>query len=145
MQHDWQKIRTEYITTNISQRDIGKKHNVPYTTLKIRAKKEEWFKKRKEYQLKLDAKSTQETQKIKVEAAKNMTETMIDIVKEMIEDVKNNFKNSLDYREKRTYILNLKDLVPTLHLLTGKPTEITQNENINKEEWQEFTSVFLDD
>ena len=40
---DWIKIRTEYETTGISQRKLAEKYNVPYPTLRDRAKREKWI------------------------------------------------------------------------------------------------------
>lgn len=39
---DWVTIRSEYISTQISTRDLAKKHGVPYSTLRKRAEKEAW-------------------------------------------------------------------------------------------------------
>ena len=42
---DWTKIKTEYITdSKSSYRKLAEKYNVPFTTLKDRAKREEWVK-----------------------------------------------------------------------------------------------------
>ncbi len=48
----WGKIRAEYVTSprKISYRDLAKKWDVAFTTLCRRAKEEEWFRKRKEYE-----------------------------------------------------------------------------------------------
>ena len=39
---DWQKIKTEYITTDTSYRKLAQKHGVRYATLQARAKEENW-------------------------------------------------------------------------------------------------------
>lgn len=39
---DWQKIKSEYLTSSISYRDLAKKHNVPFRTLSDRAIREGW-------------------------------------------------------------------------------------------------------
>lgn len=39
---DWQNIKKEYISTEIGYRELAKKHNVSFTTLQRRAKKEDW-------------------------------------------------------------------------------------------------------
>ena len=44
---DWLTIKTEYINSNISQRDIAKKYNVSFSTLQVRARKEKWTEERK--------------------------------------------------------------------------------------------------
>lgn len=39
---DWQKIKTEYITTDTSYRKLAQKYGVRYATLQARAKDEKW-------------------------------------------------------------------------------------------------------
>lgn len=48
-QIDWQKIRTEYITTKRSYRDLAAEYGMSRRTLEIRARKENWPLLRKEY------------------------------------------------------------------------------------------------
>lgn len=45
---DWIKVRSEYLTTSISQRKLSEKYNIPWTTLRDRANKEKWNTQRKE-------------------------------------------------------------------------------------------------
>lgn len=40
---DWQKIKTEYITTDISLRKLAQKHGIRYATVQERSKKEDWI------------------------------------------------------------------------------------------------------
>lgn len=42
MSADWKKIKAEYLTTEISIRDLAQKYGVHYTTIGRRAAKEEW-------------------------------------------------------------------------------------------------------
>lgn len=53
---DFDKIRQEYITTDISYRKLCEKYDVSNTTLYARAKKEKWVEKRKQFKSKTDAK-----------------------------------------------------------------------------------------
>ena len=39
---DWEKIKAEYLTTEISIRDLAQKHSVHYTTIAKKASKEDW-------------------------------------------------------------------------------------------------------
>ena len=52
---DWNKIKTEYITTDISQRDLAKKYNVPYSTLRDRCKADGWYAEKKQFRSKVVA------------------------------------------------------------------------------------------
>lgn len=42
MAADWQKIKTEYITTDSSLRQLAQKYGIRYATIHERCKKEEW-------------------------------------------------------------------------------------------------------
>jgi len=50
---NWIKIRTEYETTNISQRKLSEKHKVSYNTLKDRANREQWAKSKEATHIKI--------------------------------------------------------------------------------------------
>lgn len=54
---DWNKIKTEYITTDISYRDLAKKHGVPQTTLFERGRKEKWVDLREQHRSKAETKA----------------------------------------------------------------------------------------
>ena len=46
---DWQKIKTEYITTDTSYRKLAQKHGVHYNAIANQAKKEDWISLRKQF------------------------------------------------------------------------------------------------
>lgn len=54
---DWNKIKTEYITTSISYRKLAEKYETPFNTLQCRARKEKWVELRKKHQDKIVTKS----------------------------------------------------------------------------------------
>ena len=58
---DWIKLRNEYINGNISYRKLAEKHGVNYNTLQDKARKENWFAKKKEQHEKITAKTIQKT------------------------------------------------------------------------------------
>ena len=47
---DWVKIKTEYVTTGISQRELANKYNLSLSGISKRAKAEDWVKRRQSYQ-----------------------------------------------------------------------------------------------
>ena len=53
---DWQKIRAEYITTDISYRKLADKYGLDQATIARRAKKEDWVSKRQHHADKTQAK-----------------------------------------------------------------------------------------
>jgi hypothetical protein len=46
---DWQKIKTEYITTNTSYRKLAQKYGVNYRTICARSKQEGWIEQREQH------------------------------------------------------------------------------------------------
>ena len=46
---DWQKIKTEYITTDTSYRKLAQKHGVNYRTICVRSKQEGWIEQREQH------------------------------------------------------------------------------------------------
>lgn len=47
---DWQKIKTEYITTDTSYRKLAEKYGVNYSVIGARARAEEWVEQRTQFQ-----------------------------------------------------------------------------------------------
>lgn len=66
---NWEQIKTEYVTGDISQRKLAAKHGVPYSTLKYRADRGEWFAARKKHKSKVIAKSMQKAEAKQVRVA----------------------------------------------------------------------------
>lgn len=58
-QFDWNAIRAEYITGQISQRDLCAKYGVSYTKLCEIARKEKWTEKKRKYEEKVFEKAIQ--------------------------------------------------------------------------------------
>lgn len=59
---NWEKIKTEYITGDISQQKLAVKHGVAVTTLKSRAQKEHWHRDRENSRSKVVQKAVQKAE-----------------------------------------------------------------------------------
>ena len=71
---DWQKIRAEYITTDISYRKLADKYGLDQATIARKAKKEDWVSKRQHHADKTQAKILDADTKNKADrAARLMT------------------------------------------------------------------------
>lgn len=55
---DWEAIKTEYVTTKTSLRELEKKHKIPYKEIRTHSAREGWVKARKDYTSRLTAKIT---------------------------------------------------------------------------------------
>lgn len=59
---DWNVIKTEYITTNISYRRLAEKYGVPFNTVGERAKREKWTELRRQHSDKIVTKTVQKAE-----------------------------------------------------------------------------------
>ena len=69
---DWQKIKTEYITTDTSYRKLAEKHGVGESTLFARASKEKWVEQKEQHQSKTVAKTLNRISEKQVDRAANL-------------------------------------------------------------------------
>jgi transposase-like protein len=69
---DWNKIKTEYITTDTSYRKLAEKHGVGESTLFARASKEKWVEHKEQHQSKTVAKTLDAISKKQVDRAANL-------------------------------------------------------------------------
>ena len=66
---DWAKIKTEYITTNTSYRELSQKYGVHYTNIAKRAKKEDWQQQRQQHINTVQTKMQQAVERKQVDRA----------------------------------------------------------------------------
>lgn len=69
MAADWSRIKKEYVTTDISLRDLAKKHSISESTLFKRCSKEKWEAQRKQQASKVEAKFLERDANRKVDRA----------------------------------------------------------------------------
>lgn len=83
---NWKKIKTEYITTDVSLRKLAAKHNVGESTLFARASKEKWVEQREQHQSKTVAKTLDAISKKQVDRAANLV-SVADILLAKVKDL----------------------------------------------------------
>ncbi len=84
---DWEKIKAEYLTTEISIRDLAQKHGVHYTTIAKKASKEEWQTQRQQQANKTLTKMLAADTKQKVDRAtrlKTVADKLLDKVEVLV-------------------------------------------------------------
>lgn len=91
---DWIKIKEEYITTSISQRDLAEKYGAPYSTLAYKSTTEKWIEQRNNFVADLE---------------QNLKEELLLLNKDYIKFVADIIKNKPDftgtkYTEKKTVV-----------------------------------------
>lgn len=87
--YDWNKIRTEYITGNVSYRKLCEKYDIPFTTLQYRARKEGWTKDKRKHSDKIVTKMVDKVEKEKIDyrstlydLAYNVAQQLVDVTKD---------------------------------------------------------------
>lgn len=132
---NWDKIKNEYITSRISYRNLAEKYNVSFSTLKDRAKREEWFKKRKEFRNKVDTKTTQKQEKIaesRAEILEDIEQKILSVERDVIIDatntikklmlMKNEYRVSPDYcKVRQSTQKTLESALSTIHKIKYPP------------------------
>ena len=108
MRPNWVKIRYEYITTTISYRELAAKHNVSFTTLSKRAKREGWADRRKNNDDKVTAKALEKFADQEVERRQNIIETANTLLDRV--DAILMMHAELDPKDVRTLAAALKDI-----------------------------------
>jgi tRNA-dihydrouridine synthase len=86
---DWQKIKTEYITTDTSYRKLAQKHGIDSAVIGRRAKNEEWVKLRQQYVDKTQTKTIDAISNKQVDRASKLisvADLLLDKVKSLVED-----------------------------------------------------------
>jgi hypothetical protein len=87
---DWEKIKTEYITTNISYRQLAKKYGMTYTRLQTRAYEEDWKAERDAFKANLVSKSVDlicEEQAHRIARAIRIGDMMLEKVEESLNEI----------------------------------------------------------
>jgi len=72
---DWKKIKTEYITTDISQRKLAQKYGVGPSRIAARSKAEQWVEQREQYRSKLIAKTLENSSTIEANRLSRLMDT----------------------------------------------------------------------
>ena len=85
---DWNKIKTEYITTNTSYRKLADKYGIDQATIARRAKKEDWVSKRQQNASRTQAKIVNAISDKQVDRAANLisvSDLLLTKVKDLLE------------------------------------------------------------
>lgn len=86
---DWKKIKTEYITTDISQRKLAQKYGVGPSRIAARSKAERWVEQREQYRSKTIAKTLEKSSTIEANRLSRLMDTTtkaIDVAVKAFED-----------------------------------------------------------
>lgn len=85
---DWKKLKKEYIFGNISLPKLAKKQNVAYSTLSMRASKENWVELKAQKQAEIEQSLIENTTKTEIAKLEKLNEIHLELYSEGIELVK---------------------------------------------------------
>lgn len=108
MRPNWVKIRYEYITSQISYRELAAKHHVSFTTLSKRAKREGWADRRKNNDDRITEKALEKFSEEEVVRRQNIIETANTLLDRV--DAILMMHAELDPKDVRTLAAALKDI-----------------------------------
>lgn len=100
---NWEIIKTEYITTDISQRKLAAKYNVPMSNLKRRSKAENWVDCRNRYKSKVVTKTLEKSanrESNRLARLMDTTSKAIDVVVNAFEDEQQFNRYLIDRQER---------------------------------------------
>ena len=111
---DWQKIKTEYITTDTSYRKLAQKYGVRYATLQARAKEEKWTDLRDQHRTSTVSKAVNAIGTKQANMAAKLYGVgglLLDKVKSLLEDNPELLADTSAMKDVSVVLKNLKDLM----------------------------------
>ncbi len=110
---DWNKIKTEYITTDTSYRELSQKYGVHYTNIAKRAKKEDWQQLRQQQTNTTQTKMIQAVERRKVDRATKLldvSDLLLQKVRERVEALDAIEMGSQEFRHLSATIKDIKEI-----------------------------------
>ena len=111
---DWKTIETEYVTTDISHRDLAAKHGSGRSRLSQYASKEKWSEKRDQHRAKTVAKAVNAVGTKQANMAAKLYGVgglLLDRVKLLLEDSPELLADTSEMKDVSVVLKNLKDLM----------------------------------
>ena len=110
---DWQKIKTEYITTDTSYRKLAQKYGLDQATIAQRGKKEDWVGIRKQKAIETQAKIIDAVEDRKVDRAAKLldvSDLLMEKVRQRIEAVNALAVGTQEFRHLSSTLKDLKEV-----------------------------------
>lgn len=155
---DWDAIKTEYVTTDISQRALIEKYKVNNVDLAKHSKNEKWVEERKKYKAKATSKAIAKSCNKRanelagiLDAAFNIRDTIVGATKDPVQfnrylvqygsgkdyDTEERIYDKVDTKAIREMTLALKAVEDLIRSIGNIPTEAEmQRLRIEKEKWE---------
>lgn len=135
---NWDELKTEYETSDISYRDMAKKYNIPLNTLNDAARKAKWVEARKQYRQLVCAKTRElasDEKASKLAGIAFAADKMSDVIQKVMQDSDQFFRKvdmttgqevvgkKVDSKAMRELTAAMKDLTAVIRNVWNIPTE----------------------
>lgn len=140
----WDEIKTEYITSDISSRDLAKKHGVPYSTLNNRMSRGKWAEQRKQHCCNVDAMALEksaEQSATRIAAALAQENDIVDSFLKMLKDSVDS--DSYTTSEGKLNVQKVKDAAYAMSKLIELKRLITGVQTVGEEQAYKIASERL--
>lgn len=116
--YDWNKIKTEYITTSISYRKLCEKYNISFTALVTRAGKEKWVEERKNHNNKIVSNTVRKVENKAIDYKSTLYDLAYKVAKQLNDMTEHNSIEALASMgiKPRDITGAIKDLGDALHV-----------------------------
>lgn len=118
---NWNELKIEYITTDISYRKMSAKYGIPMNTIVHAAKTAEWTKERKRYREKVVSKTLRKVSELESNKLAKLVRVS-DNLDELIEQVMEAKKEELSTQDVRNLALTIKDAISIKRNVYHLPT-----------------------
>lgn len=105
---DWKKAEREYITSNITLREMAKEYGTNLSTMRDHCKRGEWVNKREEYAHKVHTKAIQKSAETLGNAQEDFDRQMALALSMLMEKTVEDISNAENIAERRIAVGNLK-------------------------------------
>ena len=110
----WHEIRTEYVTTDITHRELAEKYRLHQSTVSNRARKEKWAEEREKYRQKTQSKVV--AQRSSRQAAREaklttLADTLVDRLQIMVEQGSETLLTPKDLKHIASVLKDIKDVL----------------------------------
>ena len=106
----WHSIRTEYITGDISYRQLCAKYDISFNTLRDRGRNEEWKKSRDEYRANLKEETAQKAAEKTAEAESEIAAIRARLRLKIMQQLEKRMEYAEDGMEFRRLVQSYKDM-----------------------------------
>lgn len=144
---DWQKIKTEYITTDTSYRKLAQKHGVGYSVIGERARLEGWVEQREQFRNKTITKAINKMSRKKADKMAridDLTDKLLDKLEQAISELDLQLVRHTDKTKTIEYNNELRPDKPTKEVIHEEEKVLEVSSIIDRQGLKQIASALKD-